>query len=35
VSGEMRELMLVNDEEELYGFCKQNGISVNEIKKVY
>lgn len=35
VSGEMRELMLVNDEEELFGFCKQNSISIDEIKKVY
>ena len=34
-SGDMRELMLVNEPDDLEGFCKANGISVDDIRKVY
>ena len=34
-SGELREIMLVSSPEDLEGFCKENGISVENIKKVY
>ena len=34
-SGDMRELMLVNDPDDLEGFCKENGISADDIRKVY
>ena len=34
-TGDIRELMLVNDPNDLDGFCKENGISVDDIRKVY
>ena len=34
-SGDLREIMLVNSEDDLRGFCKANGISEDEIRKVY
>ena len=34
-TGELRELMLVNDPDDVEGFCKENKISADEIRKVY
>ena len=34
-SGELRELYLVTDKEDLEGFCKANSITSDSIKRVY
>ncbi len=34
-TGKLHELMLIRDPADLEGFCAENGLSANDIQKIY
>lgn len=34
-TGKLHELMLIRDPSDLEGFCAANGLSANDIQKIY